>query len=200
MKDRSHDNDLFDHRPINLINTYNQSISAMERQGTNRNEFAIITDILEQINIKENWKTFPKRKLSVWITSFFPKQVDLLTQLNVDDYHNLKIEISTIRKFTGDEADVVIWSITRAPYQILKKKRSNFKFRINLGPVKRPEYIYDLFTRIKSKMIIVGVKKIYEKIWENLIQNRAKNEDKIKLGLFLKSIQEEEAIFTEFQK
>ncbi len=171
---------LLDDSPITLIKSDNLGDKSREAFGSNIWESDALSQILEQLNEKTNWDCDLKGKIpKVWCTSLFGKQVDFLRRRNrVKTYTNLNVEISTVRAYSGDEADVVIWSVTQTPLINRKKQK---KVIGNLDAIANPEYIYDLITRTKSKLIVVGSAEILSALAKKL-QRSHQTTFSIKIG------------------
>lgn len=163
--------------PMNLIDTTNLGPKAKRVNKTNQIEVDIIEKTLEQLNNTSNWENPSfKKPIKIWITSLYSSQVDLMKETFEplrESWNNLDINVSTIRSFTGDEADVVIWSITNAPLNYLKNLM-NLK-SIYPGMLMRADLIYDLITRSKGKLIMVGVKQVLVKTANKLQTRNQKN-------------------------
>ena len=163
--------------PINIIDTTNLGPKAKWVNKSNQIETAIIEKTVEQLNNVSNWENPSfERPIKIWITSLYSSQVELIKE-NLEplreSWNNLDIIVSTVRSFTGDEADVVIWSITKAPLNYLENLM-NVK-SIYPGMLMRADLIYDLVTRSKGKLIIVGVKQVLMKAASNMQARNQKN-------------------------
>lgn len=163
--------------PINLIDTTNLGPKARWVNKTNQIEVDIIGKTLEQLNNTSNWKnpSFEK-SIKIWITSLYSSQVELIKETLEplrEGWNNLDINVSTVRGFTGDEADVVLWSITNAPLNYLKNLM-NLK-SIYPRMLMRANLIYDLVTRTKGKLIMVGVKQVLVKTASMMQARNKKN-------------------------
>lgn len=163
--------------PINLIDTTNLGPKARWVNKTNQIEVDIIEKTLEQLNNISNWENLSLEKpIKIWITSLYSSQVELIKETLEplrESWKNLDIIVSTVRSFTGDEADVVIWSITKAPLNYLKNLM-NLK-SIYPGMLMRADLIYDLITRSKGKLIMVGVKQVLVKAANKMQARNQKN-------------------------
>ena len=166
--------------PITFIDTFNLGPKARSIKNTNPKEVDIIVKTLEQLNNVNNWENpMFKKPIKIWITSLFAKQVEILKS-TIDslreEWNNIDLYVSTVRNFSGDEADVVMWSVCNAPLSNLRNHKNIKGFSPDL--LMRADLIYDLITRTKGKLIIVGVKQLLlknAKLMQTRTQKNVKN-------------------------
>lgn len=178
---------------ISFIDITNEGPNVKQKHGVNLTEVEIINQILNQLDDNRNWiNKFFSGKPLIWITSLYNNQLEHLKDKydTVENLQNLNIKVETVRRFTGNEANVVIWSINYAPKSFLcKGKVDHFpKINPNKTPLFKWDYIYDVLTRVKDKLIIIGCRKVLMKISK---QMEAQPKKYRKLGTVLKKIMEQ---------
>jgi len=178
--------------PISFIDITNEGPNVKQKHGVNLTEVELIDQILSQLNDERNWAnpSFTGTP-SIWITSLYTAQIEHLKdkyEENSEKFRNLDFRVETVRRFTGNEANIVIWSIKHAPSNFLRKSKIGNLPYIRKSPLFNWDYIYDILTRVKDKLIIIGCKNVLLKI-SNQMEKQPKKYRK--LGEVLKKIMEE---------
>ncbi|MHA1204600.1 MAG: AAA domain-containing protein [Candidatus Heimdallarchaeaceae archaeon] len=118
-------------------------------------EVRTINEFIQKIKVDVNKNSNIKNEFKILITSSYKKQVhEIKKAVSSVTKPYINVVCETIGSLKGDEADLVIWSLTRAKINPSDKA----------GIVKRISDIYTVITRPSSALLIVGTKKMLDNL------------------------------------